>query len=68
VDQLRCAHPLAVGLVSAFLTMVIAVIVGGVAGYFGGWIDSVMMRITDVPHLAVPALLILISAYSAVAA
>ncbi|MDQ2741799.1 MAG: ABC transporter permease [Chloroflexota bacterium] len=55
---------LAVGLVSAFLTMVIAVIVGGVAGYFGGWIDAVMMRITDV-FLTLPflPLLILISAY-----
>lgn len=55
---------LAVGLFSALLTMVIAVVVGGVAGYFGGWIDAIVMRITDV-FLTLPflPLIILLSFY-----
>lgn len=55
---------LAVGLLSALLTAIIGVILGGVAGYFGGWTDSVVMRITDV-FLTLPflPLLILLSAY-----
>lgn len=55
---------LAVGLISAALTMVIAIVVGGTAGYFGGWIDAVVMRITDV-FLTLPflPLLILLSFY-----
>jgi peptide/nickel transport system permease protein len=55
---------LAVGILSAILTMTIAVLVGGTAGYFGGWIDAVVMRITDV-FLTLPTLplLILLSAY-----
>jgi ABC-type dipeptide/oligopeptide/nickel transport system permease subunit len=50
---------LAVGLISAVLTMVIAIVVGGTAGYFGGWIDAVVMRITDV-FLTLPQLPLLI--------
>jgi peptide/nickel transport system permease protein len=55
---------LEVGLISAALTMVIAIVVGGTAGYFGGWIDAVVMRITDV-FLTLPflPLLILLSFY-----
>src|SRR5579864_228845 len=50
---------LMVGIVSAFATMVIAIIVGATAGYFGSWIDAVVMRITDV-FLTLPALPLLI--------
>jgi len=39
---------LAIGFISAFLTALIGVIVGAIAGYFGGWIDTVMMRVTGV--------------------
>jgi peptide/nickel transport system permease protein len=55
---------LSVGLISAFLTMVIAVVIGATAGYFGGWTDSIVMRITDV-FLTLPflPLLILLSYY-----
>jgi peptide/nickel transport system permease protein len=55
---------LAVGIVSSFFTMVIAILLGASAGYFGGWADAVIMRITDV-FLTLPTLplLILLSAY-----
>jgi ABC-type dipeptide/oligopeptide/nickel transport system permease subunit len=50
---------LAVGLISAALTMTIAIVVGGTAGYFGGWVDAIVMRITDV-FLTLPQLPLLI--------
>jgi len=37
-----------VGIVSAFFITAIGTNVGLFAGYFGGWIDSLLMRITDV--------------------
>jgi len=37
-----------VGIVSAFFITAIGTNVGLIAGYFGGWIDTVLMRITDV--------------------
>ena len=57
---------LAVGVLSALLTMTVAIVVGATAGYFGGWIDAVVMRITDV-FLTLPGLplLILLSFYLA---
>ena len=69
---------LAIGLVSAALSAAIGVSVGALAGYAGGWIDALLMRLTDamlsVPRLpllmisaavldpGVPALIVLVSA------
>ncbi|MGB3314562.1 MAG: ABC transporter permease [Albidovulum sp.] len=38
---------LAVGSLGVFISFVLALVIGGVAGYFGGWIDSVLQMITD---------------------
>ena len=38
---------LLVGLAATVLTIAIGSLVGITAGYFGGWVDSVLMRITD---------------------
>ncbi len=51
----RTALLIAFGVV--IVAVVIGVIIGAVAGYFGGWIDEVLMRITDV-FLAFPPLLL----------
>lgn len=48
-----------VGLMVVAISLVIGVPIGAVAGYFGGWIDNVLMRITDAA-LTLPSLLILI--------
>ncbi|MBI2942580.1 MAG: ABC transporter permease [Candidatus Wallbacteria bacterium] len=48
-----------IGLVASLLSMVIGVLVGVASGYFGGWIDTVLMRLTDVV-LAFPSLLLTI--------
>ncbi len=38
---------LAVGTLGVLISFVLALFIGGVAGYFGGWIDSVLQMITD---------------------
>ncbi|HVL99980.1 MAG TPA: ABC transporter permease [Egibacteraceae bacterium] len=47
----------------ALLSTVIGTVIGAVAGYFGGWVDNLLMRLTDlvlvVPGLA--ALLVLVA-------
>lgn len=48
-----------VGVTAVLFQLVIGVTVGMAAGYFGGWIDDVLMRITDV-FLAVPAFMLLL--------
>lgn len=47
-----------VGVLVAFLSSVLGLIVGAIAGYYGGWIDNLLMRITDLV-LTLPALAIL---------
>jgi peptide/nickel transport system permease protein len=41
------------------ITLIIGVPVGAIAGYLGGWIDNILMRITDAA-LSLPSLLVLI--------
>ena len=50
---------LEVGVAAAALATAIGVIWGAIAGYFGGFIDTIMMRIVDV-LLSIPILLLLI--------
>ena len=50
---------LAVGLSVMAITLLIGVPVGAIAGYFGGRVDNVLMRITDAA-LSLPSLLVLI--------
>jgi peptide/nickel transport system permease protein len=50
---------LRVAAMAVMIVLVIGVPMGAIAGYFGGWIDNVLMRITDAA-LTLPSLLILI--------
>ncbi len=38
---------MAVGTIGVFIAFILALIIGGVAGYYGGWIDSILQMITD---------------------
>ncbi|MFT5115721.1 MAG: peptide/nickel transport system permease protein [Parasphingorhabdus sp.] len=38
---------LAVGTIGVLIAFVLALIIGGVSGYYGGWIDSVLQMMTD---------------------
>ncbi|CAN5316259.1 ABC transporter permease [soil metagenome] len=49
-----------VGLFVAALSTMIGVIIGVLAGYYGGWIDNALMRLTDLV-LTLPALAILLT-------
>ncbi len=49
-----------VGVFVAFASSVIGLVIGAVAGYFGGWLDNILMRITDLV-LTLPALAILLT-------
>lgn len=50
---------LAIGVVATLMVVVIGVLYGAVSGYFGGWVDNIMMRIVEIIS-SVPALLIII--------
>jgi peptide/nickel transport system permease protein len=50
---------LAVGILSAFLLTVIGVVAGSLAGYFGGWIDIVIMRVIEILQ-AIPAFFLIL--------
>ena len=51
---------LQVGTVIIVLAAGIGVTVGGLAGYFGGWLDEILMRVTDI-FLTVPALVLAVA-------
>ena len=50
---------LAVGLLSTLLSILLGVTVGALSGYFGGWVDSILMRVTDA-FLTFPTIFVLI--------
>jgi peptide/nickel transport system permease protein len=52
------------GLLAALITVVIATSIGAIAAYFGGWIDSICMRLADLVNL-LPffALLVVLSSF-----
>lgn len=39
---------LTVSFIAVFVITILGVVLGGIAGYFGGWIDDVIMRICDI--------------------
>ncbi len=41
------APTLAVGASAAVITMIIGVLLGAFAGYFGGWVDNLLMRVAE---------------------
>jgi peptide/nickel transport system permease protein len=51
---------LIVGVLATIVGVLLGVIIGGVAGAFGGWVDTVLMRLVDV-MLSFPSLLLAIS-------
>jgi peptide/nickel transport system permease protein len=46
---------LAVGTIGVFIAFVLALVIGGLSGYYGGWTDSVIQMITDAVR-TVPAI------------
>jgi peptide/nickel transport system permease protein len=50
---------LAIGIGASLIAAVIGTVVGGLAGYFGGWLDTVLMRAVDA-LLALPLLFVIL--------
>ncbi|MEM6835621.1 MAG: ABC transporter permease [Cyanobacteria bacterium P01_C01_bin.120] len=64
-DQLsRLIHggriSLSIGLIGIALSFPIGMLVGGLAGYFGGWLDAVLMRLVEV-IMTIPAIFLLVA-------
>jgi len=51
---------LSVGLVGVLISFLLGMLVGGAAGYFGGWVDTLAMRSTEV-IMSVPALYLILA-------
>lgn len=50
---------LSIGLVAAAISMVVGVIIGSLAGFYGGWTDILLSRLTDM-FLIIPAFFLII--------
>jgi peptide/nickel transport system permease protein len=50
---------LSIGVMAMGLAVVVGATIGGLAGFYGGWLDNILMRLTDM-MLAFPQLFILI--------
>ena len=48
-----------IGILAVALELLLGTVIGGVAAYFGGWVDAVLMRFTEA-MLAIPSLFLLI--------
>ena len=57
---LASQQTLLVGVLATMIGLAVGLVIGTLAGAFGGWIDTVLMRVTDV-LLAIPSLLLAIS-------
>jgi peptide/nickel transport system permease protein len=51
---------LKIGFIATAMSLVIGLLIGAVAGFFGGWIETVLMRLTDV-GLAIPYIVLAIA-------
>jgi len=49
-----------IGVLVAALSSIIGIIIGAVAGYYGGWVDNLLMRLTDL-FLTLPFIAILLT-------
>jgi peptide/nickel transport system permease protein len=49
-----------IGLIGVLISFPIGMILGGISGYFGGWIDSVIMRVAEV-LMTLPSLYLLVA-------
>ncbi|MCC6904284.1 MAG: ABC transporter permease [Anaerolineae bacterium] len=53
-------YSLIIGFVTIGFAIIVGTVIGGVAGYLGGWVDLILMRLMDI-LLAFPALLLAIA-------
>lgn len=52
-------YSISIGILAILLATVIGMFIGAIAGYFGGWVDNLIMRLLDVIQ-AIPGMLMMI--------
>lgn len=53
-----------VGVIAAMITVFLGCVVGGIAGYYGGWVDNLLMRFSEIVYSLPFTPLILVLAYN----
>lgn len=53
---------LAVGFFASIIVLIIGLTIGSIAGYFGGWVDTVIMRIVDIIYSLPDTLMVIMLA------
>lgn len=56
---------LSIGLIGSVISFSLGLIIGGIAGYFGGWIDSLLMRVCEM-FMLIPAFYLMLAIRSAI--
>lgn len=51
---------LSIGLVGVAISFPLGLLVGGISGYFGGWVDAILMRLVEV-MMTIPSLYLLVA-------
>jgi peptide/nickel transport system permease protein len=51
---------LLIGVVATLISIIIGIVIGALAGYYGGWVDDVLMRITEA-FQTVPSFVLLLT-------
>ena len=54
-----CRVTLAIGLIATGIATAIGIVVGGIMGYYGGWVDLIGMRLVEIVE-AIPRLILLL--------
>lgn len=52
-------YSLAIAVLSTLLSLAVSVVLGLISGYYGGWVDTLIMRILDV-YSSIPSILIVV--------
>ena len=53
-----------VGIIAALITVLLGCVIGGISGYYGGWIDNLLMRFAEIVYSLPFTPLILVLAYN----
>ena len=51
---------LSIGLIGIAISFPLGMLVGGISGYFGGWVDSILMRVVEV-LMTIPSIYLLVA-------
>lgn len=56
---------LSIGLVGVAISFILGLLIGGIAGYYGGWVDSILMRICEM-FMMIPGFYLMLALRAAV--